>query len=159
MHRMDHEYTSTPPADADPREFALQLAVIAERLDERSAQAVVRVEAASARLEREATGAAHALAAERRQAATAQQLAAQSHIRLLWIASAGLLVGALVAVAGATFAVASAKRELASIARDQALLQAIYAADVTLCGDRLCARVVHAGEEAGEYHPIAPRPL
>lgn len=148
------------PAGPDPREFALQLAAVAERLDERSARAVARVEAASAGLEREAAAAARALAAERGQVATAQRLAAQARIRLLWITSAGMLAGALVAVAGALFAVASAQRELASIARDQALLDAINTADVILCGDRLCARIERVGGMPGEavdYRPIAPR--
>ena len=143
------------PARTDPREFALQLAAVAERLDERSARAVARVEAASAVLEREAAAAARSLAIGRGQAATAPQPGA----RLIWIVSAGMLAGALVAVAGAALAVTSAKRELASITRDQVLLEAISVADVTLCGDRLCARVERADGPGGEtdYRLIAPR--
>lgn len=150
------------PASIDLREFALQLAAVAERLDERSARAVARVEAASAVLECEAAAAAaaaRALASEREQAATAPRPRVQPGARLVWIASAAVLAGALVAVAGAALAVASAKRELASITRDQVLLEAIGAADVTLCGERLCARVERPDgpDEAAEYRPVAPR--
>lgn len=150
----------TPPVGTDPRELALQLAVIVQRLDERSAWAVERVEAAGAALQREAVSATHALAAERSRIASLQQSAAAARIRLLWIASIGLLAGALVAIAGAVFAVASAKRELASLSLDQTLLQAVNTADLILCGDRLCARV-ESGEAGmgvdGKYHPVAAR--
>lgn len=143
------------PDDTDPREFALQLAVIAARLDERSARAVQRVEAASAELGRQAASAAQALARERREAATIQQKVVESRIRVLMVASAALLVGALVAVAGASLAVSSAQRELDALGQDRGLLQAIDRADLTLCGERLCARVEGAG--SGDYRPIAAR--
>src|SRR5690606_27759473 len=107
------------PDDTDPREFALQLAVIAARLDERSARAVQRVEAASAELGRQAASAAQALARERREAATIQQKVVESRIRVLMVASAALLVGALVAVAGASLAVSSAQRELDALGQDR----------------------------------------
>lgn len=146
-----------PPPGPDPREFALQLAVVAERLDERSAHAVGRVEKTCAAFERSAAEAARALAAERSQAASDRHAAREVRGRMLRIASAGLLAGALVATAGALWSVASAKRALASIHRDQALLHAINAADVTLCGEGLCARL-EPGEGAGpEYRKIAPR--
>lgn len=135
-----------PPRSPDPREFALQLAVVAERLDQRSALAVARVEAAGTALEQTLSNAGRATL--------------QARMRLLWIASIGLLLGALVAVAGATFALTSAKRELAAITRDQALLEAINAADLTLCGDRLCARVEPGDQPLDArdtYLRIAPR--
>lgn len=148
------------PADLDPREFALQLAVVAGRLDERSTRAVEQLERTSADFRREVTSATNTLGAERTRAAVAQAAAVESRMRVLWIASAALLIGAVVAVAGATLALASAKRELASISRDQRLLQAINAADLTLCGDRVCARVEtgepYAGAD-GAYRTVARR--
>lgn len=147
-----------PPDGQDPREFALQLAVVLERLDERSVQAVARVEAACAALERDSAAAARALAAERSQVASSRHAADRSRLRLLWIASIALLAGALVALAGALLAVASAKREVDAIHRDQALLQAINDADITLCGDRLCARLSDGEAPAAPgYRQIAPR--
>lgn len=152
------EPTTVPPRDHDPREFALQLAVVLERLDERSTQAVSRVEAACAALEHESATAAQALAVERRQLAAAQHAAIGSRLRLLWTASVALLLSAVVAVAGASLAVASANRELGTIHRDQALLQAINGADITLCGDQLCARVAaKEGEGVAGYRRIVPR--
>lgn len=155
----DTEPTIAPPPDQDPREFALQLAVVLERLDERSTQAVARVEAACVALEREFAAAAHALAVEHGQLAAARHAAAGSRIRLLWTASIALLVGASVAVAGASLAVASAKRELGAIQRNQTLLNAINSADVTLCNGRLCARVEvgDGAEVSGGYRRVLPR--
>ncbi|MBB6600013.1 hypothetical protein [Luteimonas sp. MC1825] len=129
------------PSDLDPREFALQLAVVAGRLDERSTRAVEHLERTSAEFRREVTAAASMLGAERRRAAAAQAAAGVSGYRHLWIASAALLFGALVAVAGATLALSSARREIDAMGRDLVLLEAVNAADLTLCGERLCARV------------------
>ncbi|MEN1960951.1 hypothetical protein WCE41_11570 [Luteimonas sp. MJ246] len=158
---MDQERPYVPPADTTAREFALQLAVIAQRLDERSAFAVERVEAAAATLERQGASAARTLEAERNRSASTQQGAAAARARLPWIASIVLLAGTLVAAIGTTLAVASAKRELVALNRDRELLQAINTADLTLCGDRLCARLERGavGEgEGGEYRPVAARP-
>lgn len=148
-----------PPDGQDPHEFALQLAVVLERLDERSIRAVSRVEAACAALKRDSAAAARGLAAERGRIAGNLYAADRSRLRLLWIASVALLAGALVALAGASLAVASAKRELDSIHHDQMLLDAINGADITLCGDRLCARLLdaEAAEAAPGYRRIAPR--
>ena len=74
--------TNVPPYDQDPREFALQLAVVLERLDERSTQAVSRVEAACAALERESAAAARALAVEREQLADDQLPGSRRLLRL-----------------------------------------------------------------------------
>lgn len=134
---MDHEHGAIPQVATDPRELALQLAVIAQRLDERSAFAVERVEAAGAALQHAAT------------------TAAASRARDIRMMSAALLVGALIALVGTGLALDSARRELASIQRDRALLQAINSADLSLCGDRLCARV--EGAAAGDYMPVAAR--
>lgn len=149
------------PPDLDPREFALQLAVVAGRLDERSARAVEQLERTSADFRREVTSAASTLGAGRAQAAVAQAAAVESRMRPLWIASVALLIGAVVAVAGAALALASAKRELASIRRDQVLLDAVNAADLTLCGDRLCARLerrARSADDAPRYQAVARRP-
>lgn len=154
---MNERQRAGPPADLDPREFALQLAVVADRLDERSAQAVGRLEAACVAVEREAGAAARALAAERGQVAKARQAAEAARLRLLWITSIALLVGALVAVAGAAIAVASAKRELDAVQRDQALLNAINGADVALCDGRLCARLDPSDREASGYRRVAQK--
>ena len=148
------------PAGADPREFALQLAVVAERLDERSARAVEQLERTSAAFRTEVAAVADTLGAERSRAAVVQAAAAEFRTRLLWIASGALLVGALVAVAGATLALASARRELESISRDQRLLHAINMADLTLCGDRVCARLepqARGATDDGGYRTVAPR--
>ena len=143
---------------SDPREFALQLAVVAERLDERSVRAVERMEAACARLERDVGSAAAALAGERMRFAAGEQAASTARLRLTWMALAALVLAALVVVAGCAFAVAAARAELASLDRDAALVRAINAADVTVCGERLCARVDGSrGEPLAEYQPIAPR--
>lgn len=152
---MNGEQRVVPPNDLDPREFALQLAVVADRLDERSVLAVERVEAAGAAIAREAGEAARALAAERGRIAAARQAEEASRLRLLWIASAALLVGALVAVAGSALAVASARRELGGIRRDQMLLGVINDADVVLCDGRLCARLESSDQAGPEYRRVA----
>jgi hypothetical protein len=133
---------------------------VAERLDERSAQAVEQLERTAAAFRNEVSAAGSAFEAGRRSAADAQAATIESRRRSLSIASAGLLIGALVAVAGATLAVASARRELASIGRDQSLLNAINSADLTLCGERVCARIEpdsHAASADGAYRTVAPR--
>ena len=151
----DRQVTAQP--GFDPRELALQLAVVVERLDERSAHSVSRLEQACAAFERSAAEAAKVLATERSRAADDRHAAGEARNRMLWVASAGLLAGALVATAGAMWAVGSAKRELASVHRDQALLDAINSADVTRCGDGLCARLEPGVGAEGEYRRIAPR--
>lgn len=154
---MDREHSTAPPAGTDPREFALQLAVIAQRLDERSAFAVERVEAVGASLQQEAANAARFLAGERQRIADDGRAAVASRLRLLRIASAALFAGALFALAGAALALHSARRELASLQRDGALLGAIERADLVLCGERLCARVEGATTGDDGYRPVAAR--
>ena len=142
-----------PPPELDPREFALQLAVVLQRLDDRSEGAVARVEAACDALGQTSRSAAQALGAERQKLATALGAAATSRLRLQWLVSAALLVAAALAALGASLAVASAQRELAAVAADRELLEAIGRADVSLCGERLCARV----EQGGEYRTVELR--
>lgn len=156
---MDQEPAHVPPAGLDPREFALQLAVVADQLDERSAQAVGGLEVACAAIERETRVAARMLAAECGHVAAVLHAAEASRLRLLRVASVALLIGAIVAVAGAALAVESARRELDAIQRDQTLLRAINGADVRLCEEQLCARFVDVGSvsPASGYRQIAPR--
>lgn len=149
---------TVPPGELDPREFALQLAVVSERMDERSALAAERMEQASLHLEQRANAAVKHLAAQCERVADVHRAATEARTRMLWILSAGMLAGALVASAVATFAVGSARRDLAVIERDQTLLQAINRADLTLCGGRLCARLAGEGQGAANYQPVALRP-
>ena len=146
------------PDGVDPREFALQLAVVSERLDERSALATQRMEQASLHLEQRATDAVNHLAAECARLGASHEAATQARTRMFWMLSVALLAGAFLAATWATIAVGSARRELASLQRDNTLTQAINQADLTLCGDRLCARVEGSGGgDAGAYRPIALR--
>ena len=145
------------PDGVDPREFALQLAVVSERLDERSALATQRMEQASLHLEQRATDAVNHLAAECARLGASHEAATKARMRMFWMLSVALLAGAFLAAAWATIAVGSARRELASLQRDNTLTQAINQADLTLCGDRLCARIEGGGGDAGAYRPIALR--
>lgn len=145
------------PSGIDPREFALQLAVVSERLDERSALAAQRMEQASVHLEQRASDAVKHLAAECARVGAAHESAIQARGRMFWMLSVALLAGAFMAAAWAAFAVGSARRELASLQRDRTLTHAINQADLTLCGDRLCARIEGSGGDAGAYRPIALR--
>lgn len=148
---------NVPPPELGPREFALQLAVVSERMDERSVRAAERMEQASRHLEQRADQAVKQMAAECTRVGTAHRAASEARARMLSILSAALLASALVATAGATFALGSARRELASIQREHTLTHAINQADLALCGDRLCARFEGEGREAGAYQPIALR--
>src|SRR5690606_27819997 len=130
-------------------------AVVSERMDERSALAAERMERASVHLEQRAAEAVKHMAAECTRVGTTHRAAAEARVRMLWILSAALLAAALVAAAGAALAVGSARRELASIQRSHTLTHAINQADLTLCGDRLCARFEDEGN--GAYRPIALR--
>ena len=144
----------------DPREFALQLAVVAERLDERSARAVERVESVAAAFAEEAARARDAMATERTHAAAVHRASELARMRTSRVVSIGLAVLALFALGGTAVGVAEARRELASITRDQALLDAINRADVTLCDGRLCARIDGDRREgdADGYRRVALRP-
>src|SRR5690606_39038640 len=149
---MSHDTVHMTPARLDPREFAHQLAVVAERLDERSVRAVERMEAACVAMEREVGAAAGALASERTRFAAAGLSASDARLRLASLATGAMLLAALIAMGASAFTVASARSGLAAIEREAALVRAINAADVTLCGDRLCARVEGSpGEPPAEY--------
>ncbi|MGY1458153.1 hypothetical protein ACW5F0_05820 [Luteimonas sp. A534] len=145
------------PQGVDPREFALQLAVVSERLDERSALAAERMELASVHLEQRTAEAVKHMAAECTRVGTAHRAATEARVRMLWMLSAGLLAATLAAAAVAASAVGSARRELAAIQRDQTLTHAINQADLTLCGGRLCARIEGEGGDTAAYRPIALR--
>ena len=132
---------SAVPDGHDPREFALQLAVVAERLDERSTRAVERVEAVAAAFVAEVERMREATVNELSRAAAAQQASERARLRMSRIVSRSLAAAALFATAATIFTVGSARRELASICRDRALLDAINNADVTSCDGRLCARI------------------
>lgn len=132
---------SAVPDGHDPREFALQLAVVAERLDERSTRAVERVEAVATSFVAEVARVREATVDELTRAAAAQQASERARLRVSRIVSLGLVAAALLATAAAIVTLGSARRELASISRDQALLDAINSADVTSCDGRLCARI------------------
>lgn len=143
------------PSGIDPREFALQLAVVSERLDERSALATQRMEQAGLHFEQRASDAVNHLAAACARVGAVHEAATQARVRMAWMLSVVLLVGAFAAAVWATLAVGSARRELASLQRDHTLTHAINQADLTLCGDRLCARFEDEGN--GAYRPIALR--
>ncbi|MBJ6980231.1 MULTISPECIES: hypothetical protein [unclassified Luteimonas] len=150
---------SIGPERGDPREFALQLAIVAERLDERSARAVQRVEAVAAAFAAEVARMSDALAIDNARAVAAQQASMRTRMRASRMVSGSLLVVAVLAAAAAGVTVASAYRELGSVARDQALLDAINRADVTSCDGRLCARIDGdaRGVDADGYRRIALR--
>ena len=145
------------PHGVDPREFALQLAVVSDRLDERSALATQRMGQASLHLEQRASEAVDHLAAECARMGATHEAATQARVRMFWTLSVALLAGAFVAAVWATLAVGSARRELASLQRDHTLIHAINQADLTLCGERLCARIDGGVGDAGAYRPIALR--
>ena len=149
----------TGPHDRDPREVALQLAIVAERLDERSARAVQRVEAVSSEFAAEVARLSDAMAAGTARAAAAQQASMRTRMRASRMVSGGLVAVAVLAVAAAGVMVASAHRELGLVAREQALIDAVNRADVTFCDGRLCARIdrdTHRGDADG-YRRIALR--
>lgn len=151
---------SIGPEGGDPRELALQLAIVAERLDERSARAVHRVEAVAAAFAAEVARMSEALATDNARAVAAQQASMRMRVRTSRMVSGSLLVVAVLAAVAAGVTVASAYRELGTVARDQALLDAINRADVTSCDGRLCARIdgdARAGNGDG-YRRIALRP-
>lgn len=151
---------STDPEGHDPRELALQLAIVAGRLDERSARAVQRVEAVAASFAAEVARMSDAVRTDSARVAAAQHASLHTRMRASPMISGGLFVAAVLAAAAALFTVASAQRDLASIARDQDLLEAINRADVTSCGGRLCARLDgdRRGGDADGYRRIALRP-
>ena len=98
---------------------------------------------------RMAQQAAEGLAQERRNLAKARTT-------LVLAGSAALLVGSLLAAGGATYAVAQSRTELQKNRVDATLLKAINMADVTLCGDRLCAHIDRAAALKGVDGPYQP---
>ncbi|HEY4529488.1 MAG TPA: hypothetical protein VIG97_04040 [Luteimonas sp.] len=150
---------STDLHAGDAREVALQLAIVAERLDERSARAVQRVEVVADEFAAEVARMSDAMAAGTERAAAAQLASMHTQMQASRVVSGGLLVAAVLAVAVAGAMVVSAHRELGLVAREQAMIEAVNRADVTFCNGRLCARVdgdTHGGDAHG-YLQIALR--
>lgn len=162
--------------------LVIQLAAVAERLDQRSQSAVQQVEQAGARLEQRAhrlgsssaeftrevssalqrqageflgkgvgdsigefnsqlSSCARAASAAARTLETERQALSRERRTWLWLGSGALLVGSTLAVVSSFYAVVTSREEIErnQIAAD--LLRAYDRADVTLCGDRLCANV------------------
>lgn len=77
-----------------------------------------------------------------------------------WSAPLALVVGSVLAVGAAGYAVVSSREQVARHRIEAALLRAYNRADVTLCGERLCANVEPGGERYGaqrQYRPVRPR--
>lgn len=183
------------------KSLALQLAVVAERLDQRSEAAVQRVEQTGAALDQRAqwfgsssgnfahevsqalqqqsgdivsrglaasmerfnaqVAAGAQAAADAAQALERERLAlARERRTWIWLGSGALLAGSVLAVGSAAYAVSSSREQVERNRVEAGLLQAINRADVTLCGERLCANVEDAGTRFGErkqYRPVEPR--
>lgn len=89
-----------------------------------------------------------------------RQNLAKARATWVWTGGAALLVGSLLAAGGATYAVVQSRAELQKNRADTALLKAINMADVTLCGDRLCANIDAKGSDKrgdGPYRPVRMR--
>jgi type II secretory pathway component PulL len=180
-------------------ERTIELAVVAQALDERSERATVGLEKATRdmaaaaaqfgqlgdRIAGEATQAIARQAQERIDEAVATALAAStsafdahaSRVRELegalqcrtdalagwqrrWLMAvpAIVLAGCALAVAGTLAWTGQARREAERYRIEADLLRAYNAADVTLCGGRLCARIDAAGRvDRRGYRPVAPR--
>lgn len=146
--------------EPDPREFALQLAIVAERLDERSARAVRRVETVADEFAAEVARMSNAMATGAAREAAAQQASMRTRMQASRMVSGSLLAVAVLAVAAAGVVVASAHRELGRVAREQAVIEAVNRADVTFCDGRLCARIDGDTRDGGDvdgYRRIALR--
>ncbi|MFZ5656509.1 MAG: hypothetical protein ACOY37_05555 [Pseudomonadota bacterium] len=79
-----------------------------------------------------------------------------------WTAPLALLIGSLLAVGGAAYAVMHSRAQVERHRIEAALLRAYNEADVTLCGERLCANVdprARGVGERGQYRPVKPRAL
>lgn len=71
-----------------------------------------------------------------------------------------LLIGSLLAIGAAVYAVRQSRQEIARNQVEARLLQAINQADVTLCGEHICANVDTAAPRAGnakQYLPVKSR--
>ncbi len=78
----------------------------------------------------------------------------------LWTAPLALLVGSAIAAGAAAYAVTSSRAEVERHRIEAALLRAYNRADVTLCGERLCANIDERGArfgERGQYRPVEAR--
>lgn len=74
-----------------------------------------------------------------------------------WTAPIALIAGSLLAVGAAAYAVADARSQVQRHRIEAELLRAYNRADVTLCGDRLCANVDPRARGVGRYRPVALR--
>lgn len=91
-----------------------------------------------------------------------EQRKALNRERRSWLALglSALLIGSLLAIGAAVYAVRQSRQEIARNQIEARLLQAINQADVTLCGERICANVDTAAPRAGstqQYLPVKPR--
>jgi hypothetical protein len=78
----------------------------------------------------------------------------------IWLGSGALLAGSILSIAGVGFAVKASSEQIARNKVEAALLHAYNQADVTLCGDRLCANFEETGPRYGhhkQYRTIKPR--
>ena len=183
------------------KDLVVKLALIAQRLDERSEAAVQRVEQTGVALDRRAHGlsnnaedfaqsvlrmlrqmAGEALGSGIDQAAkqcnkeltSAAQGAAASvqemqrtHGQLqrerrtwVWIGSGALLIGSVLAVGASAWMVKSSREQVARHQIEARLLRAYNQADVTLCGEQLCANIDPDAPGVGakkQYRLVQPR--
>ncbi len=113
-----------------------------EHFDQQLRSAAQAATAAAQGLERER----HALHRERRS--------------WLWLGGGALLIGSLLAVGASVYAVRNARAQVERQQVEANLLRALNQADVTLCGDVLCANTDEAAQRHGDrkqYRPIKPR--
>jgi hypothetical protein len=78
----------------------------------------------------------------------------------VWLVSGALIVGSMLSVGAAGYAVTTSKRQVERNRIEADLLRAYNAADVTLCGGKLCANVDISGARSGDqkqYRPVKPR--
>lgn len=79
----------------------------------------------------------------------------------LWLGSGALLVASMLATVSAFHAVVTSRKEVERNQIAAGLLRAYDQADVTLCGQRLCANVDDRGGRHGadkQYRLVKPRP-
>lgn len=70
----------------------------------------------------------------------------------LWLGCGALLIGSLLTVATSIYVVKDSYQQVAQNQIEAELLRAYNAADVTLCGGRLCANVDNKAQRFGEHN-------
>lgn len=117
------------------------------------AQAMGQCEAGMREASRHAAATAHELA-------QAREALRRERRRTLWLGSGALLVGAVLAVGASLYAATASHRQVQADRAEARLLRAVNRADLTLCGERLCANVERDGGGVGargRYLPVRPR--